>query len=194
MSPWDRYPVAPVVVVAAGETLCLTLQEFVPHPGYYYYYSGITLVDKAVGPDDPEPVDWVVLMNKTAQTTDSTTTATKAFSVVIPLGKEAEHATIQVKQWAEDFSWYYYACTDIKIVATAAEVPANADTCWDRAAEQCVVTDERKGILQMVVYGVWAIGLVAALVVVWSIVVSRSSGGMARRVTAEGDVESKESQ
>ena len=62
---------APVVMVAAGDAMCLSMQDFVPHTGYFH----INLADTLVGPNDPEP-EWVVIIDNTPQTTDGLTTAT----------------------------------------------------------------------------------------------------------------------
>ena len=175
-APCDRAPVTPVVAVVAGDTMCLSLQEFVPHTGYFY----INLADTPVGPNDPEP-DWVVvLMDDTPQTTDGSTTATQRFSVTIPFGMASPHATIQVKQWSDQFQWYYYACTDIRIVSNVSDVmPISSELCWDQSDGQCLRSDGpsrlRMGILEPITYGTWAIVSVLALTI-WSIVVCKHGG------------------
>lgn len=154
-----------MVTVAAGDTMCLSMQEFVPHTGYFH----INLADTPVGPNDPEP-DWVVLMDDTPQTTDGSTTATQRFSITIPFGMASPHATIQVKQWSDQFQWYYYACTD---------VPASSEACWDQGDDQCLRSDGpsrlRMGILEPATYGLWGIASALALGI-WSIVVCRHGG------------------
>jgi len=163
--------------------MCLSVQEFVPHPGYFH----INLADKPVGPNDPEPA-WVVLMDDTPQTTDGLTTATQRFSVTIPFGTaSSNHSTIQVKQWSDEFQWYYYACTDIRIVSNPTD--AGSGMCSDRGGEggQCSRSDGpsrlRMGILEPVTYGLWRIATVVALAI-WSVVVCKHGGAKRARRTA----------
>jgi hypothetical protein len=55
--------------------------------------------------------------------------------VDIPAEKMSEKCTIQVKQWAEDFDWYYYACVDVEIVL---ELDGTADIDKGLPPDQCV--------------------------------------------------------
>ena len=162
--------------------MCLSLQEFVPHKGYFH----INLADKAAGPNDPEP-EWVVLMDDTPQTTDGSTTVYQRFSITVPFGMESPHATIQVKQWAEEFKWYYYACTDIRIISNVSNVPAISEACWDKGDGQCLRSNNpsllRIGILEPVLYGIWGIASALALTI-WSIVVCKCGGAKQKKRTA----------
>jgi len=96
------------------------------------------------------------------------------FSVTIPLGMASPHATIQVKQWSDEFQWYYYACTDIQIVAN--QSTAGSGACWDRSAS-CTQFDGgpkklRMSILESLAYILW-VGLTFIALGLWAVVVCK---------------------
>ena len=143
----------------------LRVHEFVPHPGYYQIY----LSEIPVGPDTSEDdANWITLADNIPDTTeDQVTTGIQAFDVTLP-NITCDHCTIQVKQWASDFDWYYYTCTDIKIVADDSNIDTD-DTCvgdeseWGETCSWSEVESlVRIMILQSIILG--TVGLICFLI------------------------------
>eukprot|EP00486_Rosalina_sp_Unknown_P007416 CAMPEP_0201575770 /NCGR_PEP_ID=MMETSP0190_2-20130828/21183_1 /ASSEMBLY_ACC=CAM_ASM_000263 /TAXON_ID=37353 /ORGANISM="Rosalina sp." /LENGTH=178 /DNA_ID=CAMNT_0048005815 /DNA_START=73 /DNA_END=606 /DNA_ORIENTATION=- len=130
--PCGHDPVDPVVTYSSGSSICLRVHEFVPHPGYFEIY----LSEMAVGPDtNDNDANWITLADNIPDVTeDEITTGIQAFDVTLPPNITCDHCTIQVKQWASDFEWYYYTCTDIQIVADDVSID-NIDTCVGNDSE-----------------------------------------------------------
>lgn len=136
-----------------------------PHPGYYEIY----LSEIPVGPDTSEDdANWITLAdNIPDETEDQITTGIQAFDVTLP-NITCDHCTIQIRQWASDFDWYYYTCTDIKIVADDTNID-NTDTCVGDESEwgeTCTWSEAgslvRIMILQSIILG--TVGLVCFLI------------------------------
>lgn len=116
--PCDRAAGAPTAILQAGSQTCLSVHEFVAHPATY----DVTLFyNAALGPGDSldqvSEKDTVVLQETRSDDHPEDQTGYQRFLVDLPLNKTCETCTIQIKQWAEDFDWYYYACVDVQIVS-----------------------------------------------------------------------------
>ena len=152
-----------------------------PHPGYYEIY----LSEMAVGPDTSDiDANWITLADNIPDVTeDQITTGIQAFDVTLP-NITCDHCTIQVKQWASDFNWYYYTCTDIRIVSDNDDVN-NTHTCvgsdseWGKTCEWSEAGSlMRIMVLQSIILG--TVGLVCFLVLVGTIFYTSECCGCCR--------------
>ena len=160
--PCDRASARPTITYVPGQQICLTLHEFVDHPGYY----DIAIAYTPVNPGDTN-VDFVPLASAVPDTGDST--GFQSFIVTLPLNRTCEHCTIQVKQWADDLQWFYYACTDIEIVAGSTNTTVEPSSCQFRSGPPLL----RILILQSTLISSYFLILVIFLLV-WAFVACRS--------------------
>lgn len=144
-SPCDRDPGSATATLLAGASTCLSVHEFVAHPANY----DIQLFTKPVGPGDDD--DGIFLKEKIEDTAPDGETGYQRFWVDLPQNVTCENTcTIQVRQYAKDFDWYYYACVDINIVADGeADGSLSRDQCvWEPGPSRI-----RAQILQSIVLG-----------------------------------------
>lgn len=188
-NPCEREAGEPTKTYAAGQKVCLTVHEFVPHPGHYR----IALVDKAVQPGD-EDVPWIVLEDNIKDENADDLTGMQAFYVQIPANITCKNCTIQVRQWADDFQWYYYTCADVEIVASGSDKSAFPDA----KQEDCVWTAAgprlRMQILQtMLIFSLILLAILSILI--WCCFAVRSGKKLANvdfQATPDADLEGSE--
>lgn len=166
-APCDRTPGTPTATWVAGSTsTCLTLHEFVTHPATY----DIALAYESVGPGDTA-TEWVNLVKALPDPAPADQTGYQRFLINVPANKTCDACTIQVRQYAADLDWYYYACADVMIVLE--EDSAEATT----TEEECIWTPGpsriRAKILTSIVVGSVVL-FDALLAIAWFVWVYRS--------------------
>lgn len=182
-APCDRTPGPPTATWVAGSSTCLTLHEFVPHPATY----DIALAYEPVGPGDMT-AEWVNLVRELPDPAPSDQTGYQRFLINVPANKTCDACTIQVRQYAADLDWYYYACADVKIVLlgeddTAAEVTTTKECVWTPGPSRI-----RAKILTSIVVGSVVL-FDALLTIAWFLWVCRSrrkKGGKNTRSSQDG--------
>lgn len=107
--------------------------EFVGHTGWF----SVRLSNQAVGvggsdssfvnlqPDGQQGLDLAsrsdgpsgTFIDET-QNAQTTRGVVHGMQVRIPSNFTCDHCTLQVRQWAPTFNWYYYACADVAVYST----------------------------------------------------------------------------
>ncbi|KAJ3042570.1 hypothetical protein HDV00_007104 [Rhizophlyctis rosea] len=121
-------PKAVLTTLVAGQKLCFRTREFVPHDGNI----GISLSTSTVQPGGDQRDFKYLLFDGNVY---NGTTGIHSIPITLPPNITCDSCTIQARQWAPEFKWYYYSCSDVRIVAQgSAEANAltAADTCSDR--------------------------------------------------------------
>ena len=148
----------------------------------HFGYFEVSLATVPVSPGQPQSLFNVPLHYEVELQNG---TAYHNFPIVIPANVTCNPTcTVQVRQWADDFDWYYYACVDVDVLnrstfeAMSVLDPEMQDTesnCTSRiAAGRCGRWEPgpfhiRTTILQTIVFGsvalVCLIGLVVVIIV-----------------------------
>lgn len=150
--PCDRQSAPPKVTYVPGQEICLTVHEFVDHPGYY----DIAISYTPVNPGDNN-AEFVTIASLIPDVGDGT--GYQSFIVTLPENRTCDHCTIQIKQWADDLQWFYYACTDVEIVNGVTNTTISPSTCQFRSGPALL----RILILQDILIGTYFLTIVLFL-------------------------------
>jgi uncharacterized membrane protein len=84
--------------------------------------------------------------------------------------------TLQVAQWADEFNWYYYSCSDIRITADASISTNIESNCTQRIFDGTCDTFEpaemlvRIGILETIYWGSFGVFTVALVLILAGVI------------------------